>query len=57
MNRDASGLFLHCLFINIFNVYVNLTITHNIIIQEKKSFLYVLWIILLRMVREKAPNS
>lgn len=57
MNRDASGLFLHCLFINIFNVYINLTITHNIIIQEKKSFLYVLWIILLRMVRERAPNS
>lgn len=38
MSRDASELFLYCLFLNIFNVYVNLIITHNIIIQEKRFF-------------------
>lgn len=38
MSKDASELFLHCLFLNIFNVYVNSIITHNIIIQEKRFF-------------------
>lgn len=38
MSRGPPRLFFHCLFLNMFNAYVNLTTTHKLIIQEKRFF-------------------